>query len=170
MFTQWTRCPETEPPPPRLMFARGASHCRQTAQNPLWDGENRDFALNELPKSRCANDRLLKPRVETAPCLCEPEEACRSRQRQALPKSRHLDRVSSLLRAGGPRQMVPRQTSNTTLIGTREGGGGVEVGGMGDGGQRLRPCALISCVLVKRPVLITCTVYEACGWQQEKHH
>lgn len=66
----------------------------------------------------------------------------------------------------GPRQMVPRQTSNTTLIGTREGGGWVR----GGGGRRLRPCAFISCVLVKRPVLITCTVYEACGWQQEKHH
>lgn len=29
----------------------------------------------------------------------------------------------------GPRQMVPRQTSNTTLIGTREGGGWVRGGG-----------------------------------------
>lgn len=31
----------------------------------------------------------------------------------------------------GPRQMVPRQTSNTTLIGTREGGGWVRGGGVG---------------------------------------
>lgn len=71
----------------------------------------------------------------------------------------------------GPRQMVPCQTSNTTLIGTRDARGLRGEGcRMRGGGRRLCPCALISCVLVKRPVLITCTVYEACGWQQEKHH
>lgn len=97
IITLWTRCPVTPPVLDVCAWSRSLSSHRSDFS--LGGGEPTD-RLNELPKSRCANDRLLMPRAETPPCLWEPVEAYRMRQRQALPKSRHLDRVSSLLRAG----------------------------------------------------------------------